>query len=230
MFAMKMLALGLLPLLAATSAIAQETVFWPAPVAPAQAAGMAYFPLGTPLKLVTRTQVSSKDNKPGDRFYLTVAESLCYRGEVVVPAGSLAVGEVADMQRNGHFGRKGKLGIRLLYVQTPSGPVRLSGQAGDEGTSGTLPSIATIALAPIIVGWTGMFIHGTSARLPAGTALDGYLAEDMRFAVHPGRAQVAMQAAPDGPTRAAALDPNRRLPASFVPGGLTATRIETAAR
>lgn len=189
-----MLTLGM----AAAPLSAQTMVYWPAPTA-ASSAQTSYFPVGTPLRLTTRTQVSTKDNKPGDRIDFAVASDLVYRGQVVVPAGALAVGEVADLQRNGHFGKKGKLGIRLLYVQTPSGPVRLTGRGYDEGRSGTAVSLATIALAPIAVAWVGIFVHGTSAILPSGTPVDGYLAEDLRFAVRPAAAQVAMnRVMPDG--------------------------------
>ncbi|HXH14716.1 MAG TPA: hypothetical protein VNJ10_01120 [Sphingomonas sp.] len=184
-------ALGALPTMAAE---AQSFVYWPAPVAAGPSvAPMSYFPMGTALTLRSRTQVSTKDNISGDRLYLEVAESLSYRGQVVVPAGSVAVAEVASVQRNGHFGKKGKLEIRLLYVETPNGPVRLSGQANDEGTSGTITSVATILLASPL----GFLVHGTSAQLPPGTVVRAYLAEDLRFPVQPWQQVAAMPAYPD---------------------------------
>lgn len=190
-------ALGML----ATPAAAQNFVYWPAPAAvTGTPVPMSYFPMGTPLTLRSRTQVSTKVNKPGDRLYLDVAESLSYRGQVVVPAGSVAVAEVAAVQRNGHFGKKGKLEIRLLYIDTPIGPVRLSGQANDEGTSGTITSVATILFASPL----GFLVHGTSAQLPPGTLVRAYLADDMQFAVQPQSQVAAMQAYPD-----------RALPVSF---------------
>lgn len=205
--------------LTTTAASAQDMVYWPAPLATAQTASMSYFPVGTPLKLVTRTEVSTKANKPGDRFYLAVAEDLVYRGQVVLPAGSVAVGEVADLQRNGHFGKKGKLGIQLLYVQTPSGPVRLSGRGYDEGRSGTAASIATITFAPIIVAWAGVFIHGTSAYLPSGAAVEGYLAEDLRFAVQPRSIRAAMNlAVPDAPRPVVTADAAGSIPVGYLDG------------
>lgn len=160
---------------------AQDTIHWAAPVTSAQAGEMTYFPMGTPLTLSTRTQVSTKDNKPGDRLYLDVAETLSYRGQPVIPAGSVAVAEVVRADHNGHFGKKGKLDVKLLYVETSSGPVRLSGQAYDEGTSGTITSVATMAL----VSPLGFLVHGTSAHIPFGTVVKAYLAENMRFYEQP---------------------------------------------
>lgn len=216
----------------AGSAVAQEAgaqsyVYWPAPVAATPSAvPMSYFPMGTPLLLRSRTQVSTKVNVPGDRFYLDVAESLSYRGQVVIPAGAVAVAEVASVQRNGHFGKKGKLEIRLLYIDTPNGPVRLSGQANDEGTSGTITSVATIMFASAL----GFLVHGTSAQLPPGTAVRAYLAEDLRFAVQPLQQVAAMQVQPDMASAMVRQDDARALPARFDTGALLVPTTASARR
>lgn len=195
-----------------SSASAQNAVYWPAPATGIQAKQISYLPMGTPLILTTRSQVSTKDNKAGDRIYLEVAEGISYRGQVIVPAGAVAVGEVARADRNGHFGKKGKLDIHLLYVETPSGPIRLSGQANDEGTSGTITSVATI----VLVSPLGFLVHGTSAHIPYGTTVKAYLAEDMKFAVQDAAVQAVM------------IQPDARpLPTSFDPavfGAKTAQR------
>lgn len=168
---------------AAGTAQAQTVFHWPAPEAQSVGAAKRYYlPMGTPLMLKTRTQVSTKDNKVGDRVYLEVAESVSYRGQIVIPIGSPVVGEVASFQRNGHVGKKGKIEIRLLYAETPSGPVRLTGSSRDEGTSGTAASVATmVLLSPL----GGFLIHGTSAKIEAGTAVEAYLAEPLRFTWYP---------------------------------------------
>jgi len=183
--------------MAAGTAQAQSVFHWPAPEAqPAGEAKRYYLPMGTPLMLKTRTQVSTKDNKVGDRVYLEVAESVSYRGQVVIPIGAPVVGEVASFQRNGHAGKKGKIEIRLLYAETPSGPVRLTGSSRDEGTSGTAASVATmVLLSPL----GGFFIHGTSAAIPPGTAVQAHLAENLRFTWYPrsGPKVALLPATPD---------------------------------
>lgn len=157
-----------------------------------------YFPAGTPMALTTRTELTTKEARSGDRFYLEVAEPLRYHNQVVIPAGAVAVGEVVRSQRNGHLGKKGKIDVRLLYVDTPNGAVRLSGTAADEGKSGTVASVATIAFVSILGGF---LIHGTSARLPAGTVVKAYLADELRFTPRPDTqgefALGASQAVPD---------------------------------
>ena len=189
-------ALALACIALAGSAGAQTATYWPAPVR-AGAAPTSYFPMGTPVALTTRTDLSTKDAKSGDRFYLEVVEPLLYQGQVVIPTGSVAVGEVVRSERNGHLGKKGKLDVRLLYVDTPNGPVRLSGKAADEGVSGTVASVATMALVSVVGGF---LIHGTSARLPAGTVVKAYLADDLRFVVSgdAGARPIAAGLAPAG--------------------------------
>ena len=194
-----------LTLLGCGAAQAQTTIYWPAPRG-TDAPGARYeFPMGTPLSLITRTQISTKDNKAGDRIYFEVAESLTFRGQIVVPVGAVAVGEVTRSERNGHFGKKGKLEIRLLYVQTPSGPVRLTGRSYDEGKSGTVASFATM----FFVSGLGFLIHGTSGAIPAGTPVQGYFADPMIFTYNP----------PAHDTAVAVVQPDsaRSLPASFDP-------------
>ena len=179
------------------AAEAQSVFHWPAPEAqPVGEAKRYYLPMGTPLMLKTRTQVSTKHNKPGDRVYLEVAESVSFRGQIIIPIGAPVVGEVARFQRNGHVGKKGKIEIRLLYAETPNGPVRLTGSSRDEGTSGTALSVGTmVLLSPL----GGFLIHGTSAKIDAGTTVEAYLAEPLRFTWYPetGPKLALLPATPD---------------------------------
>lgn len=208
---MKSLMVGTIAVLCSVSNVhAQTSVVWAAPTAGVETGRRSYFPVGTPLALVTRTELSTKQNKPGDRFYLEVAESLSYNGQIVVPVGSIAVGEVTRAERNGHFGKKGKMDVRLLYVETPSGPIRLQGRAADTGKSGLILAAAGVALVTPLA----FFIHGTSARLAAGTPITAQLADDLTFAVRDMSMQPAVAIAT--PVRSGAL------PARFDPSVFSA--------
>ncbi|WP_174297388.1 hypothetical protein [Sphingomonas bacterium] len=159
------------------------------------------------MALRTRTEANTKQMKPGDRVYLEVAESLSYRGQIVVPVGAPAVAEVARSERNGHFGKKGQIEIHLLYVQTPYGPVRLSGGTSARGKEATAWSLPVAAL----ISWPVIFVHGTSGYIRSGTAITGYLAESLTFNAAPPAPQVATAAM-------AQPDDARALPARFEPG------------
>lgn len=195
---------------ASPQAQAQDVIHW---AAPAAATGQySYFPMGTELQLTTRTELNTKHNHPGDRFYLEVAEPLLYRGQVVIPVGAMAVGEVTRSERNGHFGKKGELAVRLLYVQTPSGPVRLSGRMARSGKNQSLLSIGS---AVVLLGWGPLLIHGTSGKLPAETPMAAYLADDLRFAVENVRQQTAATVLPNQVGETAKALPTRFDPSVF---------------
>ncbi|WP_010185573.1 hypothetical protein [Sphingomonas sp. PAMC 26605] len=196
---------GCIPSIAA----AQYSVHWAAP-APAGAAS-SYFPMGMPLQLTTRTELNTKEARSGDRFYLEVAQPLVYHGEIVVPVGSIAVGEVMRSERNGNFGKRGEIEVRLDYVETPSGPVRISGRSARQGLDQGVLAIG----GALFISWPMMFIHGTSGRLPADTPITAYLADDLHFTAHPAAAHAAFDGAPSAP---------RVLPARFDPSVFSANQ------
>lgn len=198
---MKKVSLACVLTIVSTPALAQETYYSPAPLQNTASTRYLSFPAGTPVHLVTRTDLSTKDARPGDRVYLTVAESLVYNGQTVLPAGAPVVAEVARADRNGHFGVKGKLAINLRYVQTAMGPVQLTGAATREGRSGTALSVGTFVFVSMLGGF---LIHGTSAKIPYGTPVEGYLSESLKFWAAPQ--QVASLPSVDViPTQAIAL-------------------------
>lgn len=169
-------------ILGANAAGAQAAYHWPAPEAQGDQGRRYFLEAGKPIPLRTLTPISTKDNKPGDRVYLEVAQNVSFRGQVIIPAGAPVTAEVTRLQRNGHMGRKGKVEIRLMSAETPSGPVLLTGSAYDEGKSGTAASVATMMFVSIVGGF---LIHGTSGELPAGTPVQGYLAQDLKFILSP---------------------------------------------
>ena len=169
-------------LVIAQSAQATTTYQWLLPPAAAAEGGRnLYLPLGTPVKLRTVTQFTSRDNHPGDRISLEVAESVVYRGQTIIPAGSPVTAEVSLLEHNGLFGKSGKVGLRLLDMMTPNGPVRLGGESYKQGKSQAALSIGTF----LVVSWLGMFIHGTSGKVMPGAPVNAFLMDDLRFAWYP---------------------------------------------
>jgi hypothetical protein len=136
---------------------------------------------GYPVMLMTRTELSTRDNRAGDRFYLEVAENVSAKGQVVIPVGSMAVGEVVRSERNGHLGKSGKMEVRILYIDTPRSRILLTGDRASRGKSGTLPVVATAMFVSVLGSF---FVHGTSARIRAGTPVQAYLAQDLRFTLN----------------------------------------------
>lgn len=96
---------------------------------------------------------------------------------VWLPQGTPAVAELTLAEKKGWMGRAGKLAARMLYLDLPAGPVRLSGELGEAGQSNA-------EVATVLSAFTGLgFITGKSAVIPAGTELVARLDREARIPV-----------------------------------------------
>lgn len=127
------------------------------------------------LRLIQELTTKGKTLKVGHRFDLETSEPVSVNGQVVVPVGSRAVGEVTTVRNKGMWGKSGGITARLVYVQVGDRRLRLSGSMDDKGKTGTGGVVAAIAFIPI----AGFFTTGTSAVIAAGTPVTGFLDEDM---------------------------------------------------
>jgi hypothetical protein len=74
------------------------------------------------LRAYLQETISSANGKPGDTFQAVVSEPVFNAGhEVVVPQGSVLVGEVTQTKRARSFGRQGKLRFRFRQLKLPTG-------------------------------------------------------------------------------------------------------------
>jgi hypothetical protein len=135
---------------------------------------------GTPVPLKMREALTTKEKKlkVGQRFQMEVAENILLNGVTVIPAGSPAVGEVTDVRNKGMWGKSGRINARVLYATVNGRQVRLSGQLDDKGTTGTAGVVGSIALIPV----AGFFVTGTSANIPLGMPVAGFMDEDVPVA------------------------------------------------
>jgi hypothetical protein len=113
-----------------------------------------------PLSLVTQTDLASRDNRAREPFYFQVSQALVASGRVIVPAGSIAVGEIVTVGRSDRFARKGEMAVRLLYVSAPGGRMKLATAEGNAG----------------LVASRGL-MHPAAGRVRVGTPVMAYLAE-----------------------------------------------------
>jgi hypothetical protein len=74
------------------------------------------------LRAYLEETISSAERKPGDTFQAVVSEPVFNaEHEVVVPQGSVLVGEVTQTKRARSFGRQGKLRFRFRQLKLPTG-------------------------------------------------------------------------------------------------------------
>jgi len=119
-------------------------------------------------------------------------------GNVVIPAGSPAVGEITEVRNKGMWGKSGRINARVLYVRANGRQIRMTGSLDDKGTTGTAGVVGAAALLPI----AGFFMTGTSAEIPLGAPVNAFVDEDISVAVVP--ASAPMIVAPAAPVAVSA--------------------------
>jgi hypothetical protein len=134
-------------------------------------------PQGTPIHLATDVDMSSQDNRAGDRVDLRVLDAVSLNGHTVIPVGTRGIGEVTLVRRKGMWGKSGRLEFRPLYIvlggrQIPISAHQMTKERGETGTAGVVASIVVLPLA-------GFFVTGTSARIPRGSTVDAELSENL---------------------------------------------------
>jgi hypothetical protein len=134
---------------------------------------------GSAIALITREELTTKKKKlrVGQRFQMEVAESVTQNGAVIIPVGTPAIGEVTEVRNKGMWGKSGYIGARVVSLTLNGRNVRVSGTFDDKGVTGTGGVIAAIAFVPL----AGFLTTGTSAFIPSGSGVKGFLDEDLAF-------------------------------------------------
>ena len=142
-----------------------------------------------PLRLEEGLDSNDKALRVGQQFRMSVVSDVRLGNSVVIPAGSPATGEITDLRRKGMWGKSGRINARVLSVRVGDRLVRLTGNFDDKGVTGTAGVVAAIAFVPI----AGFFMTGTSAKIPSGGGVKGFLDEDLAIAVPQAAAPEPMQ-------------------------------------
>ena len=161
----------------------------PAPVfAPAAApvfapvSGNAVLRTGTevPMRLSEELTTKGKKLRVGQRFRMETTVPVVVQGVTVIPTGSPAVGEITDVRNKGGWGKSGHFGARVLSVTANGRQIRLTGSFDDKGKAG---GVGAVAVSALIFLPAGFFMTGTSAQLPVGTPVKGFVDEDVQLAL-----------------------------------------------
>lgn len=135
---------------------------------------------GTPVALRMEEGLDSNNKalREGQQFRMSVAEDVRLGNAVVIPAGSVATGEVTDVRRKGMWGKSGRINARVLNIRVGDRLIRMAGTFDDKGTTGTAGVVGALVVLPV----AGFFMTGTSAKIPAGGGVKGFLDEDLTIA------------------------------------------------
>ena len=86
------------------------------------------------------------------------------------------------------WGKSGHINARVLFLRANGRQIRMTGQLDDKGTTGTAGVVASIAFVPV----AGFFVTGTSAEIPVGAPVTGFIDEDVPVAFAAGTAPAPM--------------------------------------
>ena len=145
----------------------------PAPVA-AVPAEKIILKEGADVSLKFAQDVNSKTANDDDPVALVLDQDIKIGDMVVVKAGAKAVGTITHAKKAGMLGKAGELNMRLDYLITDSGRLRLRGTKGKEG-EGKVG--ATVALT-VLFGPIGLIKHGKNVEITQGTPLLVYTDEN----------------------------------------------------
>ena len=138
--------------------------------------------------------LSSGRNTQGDKFSISLDESVDLGGGVVLAAGYSGRGEVTSAEKKGYMGKAGELNVRLEYIRVGDTRIRLRANKGGEG-KGAMG--ATVALT-ILFGPLGLLKRGQDIEITAGQTLTAFVDQDVTLAL-PLPAPVPPQAPPPPP-------------------------------
>jgi hypothetical protein len=129
---------------------------------------------GADVDLKFAQDLSSKTANDDDPVSLVLDQDIKVGDMVVVKAGAKAVGTITHAKKAGMMGKAGELNMRLDYLITDSGRLRLRGTKGKEG-EGKVG--ATVALT-VLFGPIGLIKHGKNVEIKQGTPLLVYTDEN----------------------------------------------------
>lgn len=132
------------------------------------------------LRMLQELTTKGKQLRVGNRFRMEVSDPVVVQGVTVIPAGAPAMGEITEVRNKGMWGKSGHLTARLLYLTVNGRQIRLSGGFDDKGVAGGIGAVATTAIVFLPAGF---FMTGTSAKIPAGTIIKGFIDEDVPLAM-----------------------------------------------
>lgn len=148
-----------------TAAYAQPAASPEATIAAAPAAAAAALPAGSNVLLRLNSQLTSRDQRIGDTFPLTVVSDVAVDGRVVIPAGTRAVGQVTWRTGRGSFGKSGKMELTMRYLDMDGRRIPITGFFRQEGEGNTGATIGAVVAAGVI---GGLVVHGRTARIAEG--------------------------------------------------------------
>lgn len=145
---------------------------------------------GSEIILKTREELTTKKKKlkVGYRFQMEVAEPVRLNNQIIIPAGTPAIGEITEIRNKGMWGKSGYIGARAISMRVGDRTIRLNGSFDDKGVTGTAGVVAAAVFIPVV----GFFTTGTSAMITSGSNVKAFLDEDIAVSLAAAPQPVAL--------------------------------------
>jgi len=132
-------------------------------------------PAGAAIELEIAQALSSAAQKRGDKFAIRLRTPVVHAGTVVIPAGTVGVGEIVHADRSRGGGKPGELLLAARYLELDGAQIPLRAlKFGGQGQDKTKAALgASFALGPL-----AHFIRGKEIEIPTGTIVTAKLAQD----------------------------------------------------
>lgn len=155
-------------------------MFFGSTASAANPAGEVILKAGTSIPLELVSTITSKNISSGSIIDFRVLSDVKADGKIVVPAGSLAKGQVSRVKKNSMFGGAGELEVAVRSVTAVDGTnIFLSSSSlSDEGDSRVVISVVLF-----LVCLLGFLIKGGSAEIPAGTQCTATVGSNTSIAI-----------------------------------------------
>ena len=163
-----------------SAAAAQESPANDAPVVATPAPPVApptttMLPANTEILVSLNEELSSRRNRQGETFSLSIVGNVMLGNYIVIPAGTRVVGEITWVTGRGMFGKSGKMAIAIRYIDLNGRQIPLVGTFLQQGEGNAVATVASVAVVPV----AGLFITGHSAVIPAGRQFSVRLRDDL---------------------------------------------------
>lgn len=122
-------------------------------------------PADTELVLELTQALSSKSSRRGDPVALRLAEPLRWNGQLLVPAGAVAAGDVVHADRAKAGGQAGELVFAARYLLWNNQRLPLRATRAETGRSRTGAALGVAVAA----GLAGFLVRGGEIEVPAGS-------------------------------------------------------------
>jgi hypothetical protein len=139
----------------------------------------------TPVLLEFSNEVSSKTAVIGAPVQFLLAEDLLLNEKVVIPKGTMALGEIIHAQKSGFGGKAGELILAARYLLFNDQRIKLrslrpiaGNYVGKNNTDASFAVGAAAAAAVPILGILAPFITGGEIIIPSGTRATALIAVD----------------------------------------------------